>query len=191
MRLTETEKLKIEEEERFREKVRKDINRVPWWKPKGIGAWLFTIFIIFPIFAWILASIISGGSSTQQSTKQLSNAVFDIPSLVDKDIDGVIAVLGTPKGKDPTAQQIELGINEWDKTFVKDGKELLVTYTISNRKIIDFFIPTDDPSGLTTDTEHLLRLGNLKQGDPRYRIEFVKAIKDPSSFTGVKVIPLI
>ena len=62
-------------------------------------------------------------------------------------------------------------------------------YTISNRKIVDFFISTDDPSGVTKDTTHLLKLGNLKQNDPKYKVEFVKAIKNPSVFTGVKIIP--
>lgn len=125
----------------------------------------------------------------QLKQQQVNNYVFDVPSLVDKDLDGVIAVLGTPKGIDPTAKQIELGAKEWDKTFVKDGKELLVTYTISDKKIIDFFISTDDPSGTTTNTAHLLEMGNVKQDDSRYQIEFVKAIKNPSSYTGIKIIP--
>lgn len=120
---------------------------------------------------------------------QVNQYVFDIPSLVGKNLDGVIAVLGTPKGQDPTAQQIALGAKEWDKTFVKNGIELLVTFTISNKRIVDFFISTDDPSGKTKNTTHLMELGNLKQNDPRYKIEFVKTLKDPSSFTGVKVIP--
>ncbi|HSW88015.1 MAG TPA: hypothetical protein VLG12_02520 [Candidatus Saccharimonadales bacterium] len=121
--------------------------------------------------------------------KQADLATFDVPSLVGKDLDGVIAVLGQPKGIDPTALQIQQGVTEWDKTFVKDGKELLVTYTISDRKIVDFFISTSDPSGATSDKEALLKQENLKQDDAKYRVEFVKAIKDPSTFTGVKVIP--
>jgi len=128
-------------------------------------------------------------SSASPKNSQVIQYIFDIPSLVGKDLNGVIAVLGTPKGQGPTTQQIALGAKEWDKTFVKDGKELLVTYTISNRRIVDFFISADDPSGKTKNTTRLMELGNLKQNDPRYRVEFVKVLKDPSSFTGVKIIP--
>ena len=153
----------------------------------------------------LLAIVVIFVNSISKSHKQPSNnepvtemptatpevkPVFDVPSLVGKNLDGVIAVLGSPtKSIDPTALQIQMGVKEWDKSFTKDDKELLVTYTISNKKIVDFFISTDDPSGVTKNTAHLLQLGNLKQNDPRYKVEFVKAIKDPSSFTGVKAIP--
>lgn len=129
------------------------------------------------------------GQQAKQPDTTANHYVFDVPSLIGKDLDGIVAMLGTPKGQDPTEQQIQLGVTEWDKTFVKDGKELLVTYTTSNRKVVDFFISTDDPSGSTTDTEHLLQMGNLQENDPKYKVEFVKAIKNPSSFTGIKVIP--
>lgn len=116
--------------------------------------------------------------------------VFDVPALIGKDITGVKAELGTPKDKEPTAQQINFGAKEWYLTFGKDDKELLVTYDIASGRIKDFFISTDDPSGKTKDKNHLLELGNINEGDSHYKIEFVKAIIDPSVFTGVKVIPL-
>ncbi len=124
------------------------------------------------------------------ATQTPKNYVFDIPSLVGKDITGVKAALGTPKDKEPTAQQIKLGTKEWSLTFEKEGKELLVTYNTASGKITDYFIGTDDPSGKTKDKNHLLELGNINEGDSRYKVEFVKALKDPSVFTGVKVIPL-
>ena len=116
--------------------------------------------------------------------------VSDIPSLVGKDITGAKDALGTPKDKEPTAQQIKLGAKEWSLTFEKEGKELLVTYDTASGRVKDYFIGTDDPSGKTKDKSHLLELGNINEGDSRYKVEFVKAFNDPSVFTGVKVIPL-
>ncbi len=162
-----------------------------WW------FWVILIFVSFLIIRGSSGDTNNGQTeqpkadipSASSKNSQVTQYVFDIPSLVGKDLNGVIAVLGTPKGQDPTAQQIALGAKEWDKSFVKDGKKLLVTYTISNRKIIDFFLNADDPSGKIKNTTHLMELGNLKQNDPRYKVEFVKVLKDPSSFTGVKIIP--
>jgi len=57
--LTEEEKERIEAEETYRAKVREELkeepkkikeNKTSWWKPKGLGAWLFVIIIILVIF---------------------------------------------------------------------------------------------------------------------------------------------
>lgn len=118
-------------------------------------------------------------------------AVFDVPALIGKNLDEVTASLSPyqKKSADPTEQQIKLGAKTWDRTFEKDGKTLLVTYDILTKKIIDFFIDTDDPNGSTKDKNHLLALGGLKENDSKYKVEFVKAIKDPSVFTGIKITP--
>ncbi len=147
--------------------------------------------------------LVIGGATSSNSSKpeqvaptptkqaqQTPQSFFDVPSLVGKDLNGVTAVLGNPQGIDVTDEQIKLGTKKWDKTFVKNGKELLVTYNISDGKVIDFFISTDDPSGFAQDKKHLLELGNLQENDPKYKIEFVKALKRPTTFTGIKVIPL-
>ena len=93
------------------------------------------------------------------------------------------------KTLEPTNEQIRLGVKDWDMGFTKDGKDLLISYNIATRKINDLFISTDDKSGKTKDKSHLLEMGNLKENDPRYTIEFVKALNNPSSFTGIKIIP--
>ncbi len=127
-----------------------------------------------------------------QTEQKVPDFVFDVPSLVGKDIDGIRLLLGEPADgnlKEPTAQQISFGGKQWDNTFKKDGKELLVTYDVKTRKVVDFFISSDDSSGATKDTQHLMEMGNLKNNVSNYRIEFVKTFKDPTVFTGVKVIP--
>lgn len=190
MALSAEQKKKIEEEETYRVEVKGNLK-----KKKGIGClgWI----VIFSVSGIVLPAMFSSINPTGQLEKVRQNKsqvvnnqyAFDVPFLVGKDLYGVIAVLGTPEGNEPTRQQIDLGIKEWDKTFRNNGQELLVTYTISDKKIVDFFISTNDPSGITTDTNALLQQGNLTQNDPRYRVEFVKAIKNTNTFTGVKVIP--
>ena len=115
-------------------------------------------------------------------------ATFDVPSLISKDIDGVRADLGAPTDKDPelTPQQMQFGGTEWYNTFEKNGRELTVTFDVKTRQIVDFFISAKDDTG---DRQRLLAAGNLSESDPRYSVEFVKALKDPSSYTGVKVVP--
>jgi len=116
---------------------------------------------------------------------------FDVLPLVGKNVDEVKTILLPYKNKtlEPTAQQIALGVKEWDMEFTKDGKDLLVTYNISSRQIVDFFISTDDPSGKTKDKDHLLEIGNLSESSNQYKVVFVPTLKDSSYFTGIKVIP--
>lgn len=144
------------------------------------------------IFFILLGSTLDNSIKTESKPQQTSEVtrpfVFDVPSLVDKDIDKAKIILGSPLDKEPTEKQMSK-TDKWSLTFGKDDKELLVTYNTDTGKIIDFFIGTDDPSGKTKDKNHLLELGNLKESDSHYKIEFVKAVNDSSFFTGVKVIP--
>jgi len=113
--------------------------------------------------------------------------VFDVPSLVGKNIDEARSILGEPtdNDKEPTALQSQMGVDEWQNTFEKEGRMLLVTYNPSTRKITDFFLEKSD-----TDTkDKLLEVGNLIEQDSRYKVELVKAIRNPSEFTGVKILP--
>ncbi len=121
-------------------------------------------------------------------------STFDIPALIGKDIDGVRKVLGNPIDKaqgieEPSKEQIELGITEWDNTFEKGEESLAVTFNYKTRKIKDFFIPTNDTSSSNQNKLRLLRVGNLKENDPRYILNFVKAVKDASKITGVIITP--
>lgn len=136
----------------------------------------------------------TSSSSTKPVLKQAKTTpvapkyTFDIPSLLGKNIDEIRQILGAPSDGDmtePTAEQVSLGASQWDNTFKKDGKELVVTFSPSTRKVVDFFIGTDDPSGKTTDEQHLLDIGNLTKDNSSYTVEPVKAIKDPSVITGV------
>jgi hypothetical protein len=122
-------------------------------------------------------------------TPTKANYIFDVPSLIGKDLTETTKVLGTAEGKNPTGAQIQKGVRQWDKTFSKDGHKLLITYVVTSGKIIDFFLETDDPSGKTKDKAHLLELTNATENDSRYTVEFVKALVEPENFTGIKITP--
>ncbi len=123
-----------------------------------------------------------------QTQPEAPKYVFDVPTLLGKNVDELRQVLGSPTGNqlEPTQQQIDLGVNTWDNTFEKDGRKLLATYDPQTRVVEDLFIGTNDSSGSTKDKQTLLEVGNLKEGSSTYKVEFVKTIKDPSAYTGVK-----
>ena len=129
----------------------------------------------------------------QTQSQQSSNVqapkptyIFDVPSLISKNIDQVRQTLGAPKDKtpDPTAQQASY-TNEWDNTFEKDNKQLLVTYTISSKQVVDLFIDAQ----YAGNKDDLYKYYNVKDGASNYKIVAVKAIKDPSVITGYKIVP--
>lgn len=114
--------------------------------------------------------------------------VFDVPSLFNKNIDQVIQVLGTPESyPEPTQEQIKLGTKTWEKTFKKDGFELLVTYEIQSKKVTDFFVSANDEIYENRDKTKLLQLTNTKENISGYSVEFVKAMKDATRFTGILI----
>lgn len=103
--LTNEDKERIKEEERYRSRVRDEIKdkrekkkeekeKVPWWKPKGKAAKLFVAFIFF-IF---IINLISGlGSSTTAPTNEDSSPTKSVPQptkVPEKDLNGSISVDG-------------------------------------------------------------------------------------------------
>lgn len=153
------------------------------------------------VFVIIIILAASGGGKNSSNTTtnnptgiesvQVSQYIYDIPALLGKNVDGVKSVLSEyqKETKEPTEEQIKLGVKEWDVAFEKDGKELMVTYIVDNKQVKEFFIGTDDPSGKTKDKDHLLEIGNLSESSGQYKVGFVSTLKDSSYFTGVKVIP--
>lgn len=130
-------------------------------------------------------------SKPTKAVEQKVSAAFDVPSLVGKNVDEITTEL-KPYQQEflaPTQAQIDAGVDVWDTSFSKDGQALLVNYNIATKKVDDFFISTDGKSGKTKDKQRLLQVGNLKESDPRYKVEFVKVITEPSYYTGIKIVP--
>jgi hypothetical protein len=117
------------------------------------------------------------------SEKKEIKVVFDIPRLIGKNIDEVQQVLG-PVGKDsiPPRGSIAEGL------YAKDNQMLLITFNRHSRKVIDFFVGTDDPSGLTEDYSDLLKICHARKGSSKYSIIPVRATNDKTKFTGIIIV---
>jgi len=195
MELFPEEKKRIYEEEKARVKAQekaKEETKAKKTKQGCLGC-LGLIVVIFIIA--LVGGLFESGDKTEKpstSTQQEEiTPVFDLEALYGKNIDEIRAVLGEPTDGEytnPTALQLALGVKEWDNAFEKDGCELLVTYNVYSREVIDFFIGTDDPSGVTKDTKKLEEILNV-ENSTNFTIEPVRAIKNPSVYTGIKVVP--
>ena len=84
--LTEEDKKRIEEEESYRVKVRKELSsepkkieggKVPWWKPKGTGAKLFIFFILMGI----LISLIESSKYSIDNNSDVANNTSESPEV--------------------------------------------------------------------------------------------------------------
>jgi len=142
------------------------------------------------LFVGVILTSCGGGAnenSDANSDNKSYEMIFDVPSLIDKNVDEIVQVLGKPENDDePTELQIKSGIVEWEKSFQKGGYELLVTYNATTRKVIDFFIPTNSSTGMTENIDELLQVSNVKN-NAVLKVEQVKTLKNPKEFTGVRI----
>lgn len=159
------------------------------WTPfRKIMAGFMILFFLFIFFQ----SGSSGTPTNDPTPIDTSNikTVFDLNNLYGKNIDQIVTVLGKPTNDtEPTKLQKENGnITEWEKTFNKDGQKLLVTYNVSTRKVVDFFIDTRDPSGATSDVSVIIKIAGTPSGD-KFTTKPVPTIRDKSIYTGVIFTP--
>lgn len=155
-----------------------------WIKQHPILSVIGVIFVI-----GLIGSIVD--PSEKQSAPEINNQVvqqtiFDIPSLIGKNIDEVEMILGKSKSLEPTQEQVTL-ISEWEKEFTKDNFTLLVTYDHKTRVIKDFFVSATDEIYESRDKDKMMSVTNTKNSDSKYSVEFVKALKDSTRFTGILV----
>ncbi|TRZ47795.1 MAG: hypothetical protein D4S01_11640 [Dehalococcoidia bacterium] len=159
--------------------------------------WAIVIFV----FIGLTIIVNLGGSSTDsnvdiskqavQIQEEQDITVFDVEALYGKNIDEIRIILGDPVDGEyiePNKQQLQLGTTEWNNVFKKDKYELLVTYNVESRNVVDFFIDTDDPSGAGRDTQKLERILNV-QNSSNFIISPVESFKYPSRYTGITVTP--
>ncbi len=113
------------------------------------------------------------------NTTQTVSANFDVPTLVGKSLAELDSTLGTPtKYTEPTQLQINSGVDTWEKTWSKDKVDLMVTYDIKTKAVVDLFL-----GGNFENTDSILKSGNLSTTDSNYSVEFIKA-RNGSGYTG-------
>lgn len=154
----------------------------------AIIGFLFFIFFVIPAIATFFSQLQS--VQTEESAVEI-DPVFDVPSLLDKNINEIKLALGTPKyDTEPTKLQISMGVTEWDKTWNKDRASLIVTYDFKTKNVIDFFI-SDISEGATRNKNLLLNLGGLNNNQTQYQLKFVEVVNPPTPglYTGVIVTP--
>jgi hypothetical protein len=130
----------------------------------------------------------SGKSETANRIEPASqnvSSLFDVPSLIGKNIDEVRRVLGHPADK--TLEPPDSTWNEWDNRFHKRGYTLLVMFNPRTRQVVDFFVPTNDPSEKTSDYTNLLKVSNVRITNPNYLVTPVGIPEYPSEYTGIRI----
>jgi hypothetical protein len=128
--------------------------------------------------------------ATRPVTPSATTPAFDVPRLVGLlNLKAIKKKLGTPyDDTEPTLEERKRQ-KTWSKAWMRgDATMLLVTYQIADQSIVDFFLFTNESADGTRDKQSLLRAGNLRTGDPRYRIRFVPVKEEPDLYTGVTVI---
>lgn len=113
--------------------------------------------------------------------------VFDVPSLLAKNIDQVTALLGGSFQVDaePTATALTAGHPTWERSFRRDTTLLFVTYHAQTRQIFHVFLSTAQQK--TVRYASLLELGNLWGDEPRLVVEPRRANDDSGRYRGVWV----
>ncbi len=132
-------------------------------------------------------------STTSVPSNPVSAPIYDIPSLIGLDLNGVQRVLGSspPKGltEEIKHNMIYSQHYDWDCEWDKGGFTLDVNYDTRTNQVIDFFLTEDTGSGLTNGTSRLISAGNLANTSSHYKLEFVAATGHPDEYTGVVVKP--
>ena len=160
-------------------------------KKKFYKQWWF--WVIAVIAALVIAGSMEDSSTNSpvaQTPQEVASVhVFDIPALLGKDIGALEKTLGTPSNDtEPTATQLELGTDTWEKSWTKGEYSVMATYDVKTKKVIDLFLGADSDAAFKRfeDTNNILAAANLSRSDSRYSVEFVKARNGPG-YTGVIV----
>jgi hypothetical protein len=163
------------------------IPKKPVWK-----RWWFWVLVVFVL---IIVSAGSSGSSSDDGAKVENDAppvamVVDAPHLLGLTIDQAREELGPPDERtfiDPTAEQLALGTTTWSNQFTIGEYTILLDFDVATREVTEFFIDTNDESGVTRDWEALLPISGVSKESTDYTIKAVEALAKPGYFTGVIV----
>ncbi len=117
----------------------------------------------------------------REEARARDNIAFDVPALIGKTIEQVQTNLGPVEDSGP-------GDDDGEMSWSKSKGALLVHYDTSSRLTTSFFV-NDQYGQPLTDKNQFLAMGNLRENDPRYTLEFVPLAGSMTEWMGVRVIP--
>lgn len=168
-------------------------------KKKFYKKWWFWVIVIIALFIMIGSSDDTSTSTSEkdrsnneavveQEVKSESDYVFNVPELLNKTLSEIEAELGEPTSyiKPPQSYIENSTIRTWEKTWYRNDHTFMITYNIDTNDIEDYFLGggSDEVFERFRDTNYILEVGNMTNDSNNYTVEFVKALKDPSTHTG-------
>jgi hypothetical protein len=136
---------------------------------------------------WFLIQICGNGALALLGGCSPRPAVplWNLPSVIGQPVDVAQKSLGNPQSESAATP------GTMQSLWKRDDTTLSATWKSSNKRVLSYeLISRDDDHALREgETAPLLVPGQLKENDPRYRIEWIEAANKPLFYTGVKVIP--
>ncbi|HXI00281.1 MAG TPA: hypothetical protein VNI52_08420 [Sphingobacteriaceae bacterium] len=131
----------------------------------------------------LLSTIFLINSCTPDRPKNVK-AVFDIPNLIEKDIDEIRKILGKPD--EDFIETTEPGRQTWDNTFKKQGSLLSVSFDPKSRAVNFIYLA---PPGDDWTKKDVMKLGNLDSPSAKYWIERGSKFNMDGDYSTIRVIP--
>ncbi len=138
-------------------------------------------------------------STTPTPTSTPVNVLFDLSNAKGKTPEEIVAALGEPTKKfEPNNTQKELAQSgqfkyDVDYEWHKEDQILYMSFDYTTKVVRDFFLDCrgDGYEGSCKNTEQVInRLkAQLNADTSGMRVEAVRVLKDPTSITGIKLIP--
>ena len=121
-----------------------------------------------------IAKPVTQSVSSPGQRQSTNTFAFDIPSLLDKNIDQIEVEFGKPTEADTP----NLTMNEMERHYYRKGYSLQIDYDTVSREVTGFIIPAPEKSGGTKNCGKLIAAGNLVRTDPRYSIDSLAMPRD-------------
>jgi len=154
---------------------------------KIFGKWWFWALVIIGLV--ILSRFTDRREPAPVAYVSTQQVVFDIPSLIGKNLKELREELGTPSyDKEPTPLQVQEG-DTWEKNWDREGYTLMVSYDIRTKKIVEYSLLADSDASyvIFENTNNILKVGNLKSDSGEYSVKFIKA-KNAPGYTGANIV---
>jgi len=135
----------------------------------------------FPLLAPVALVLLTG------CHQKPAGPVWDVSTFVGLPIDGAKGILGAPRSETTTDPSQSQSI--WNR----EEATLTATWKPTNKRVTEWaLVSRDEDHAVSEDNRaSLLTAGNLKDGDPRYSVDYIEAPNRPLFYTGVKIVPAL